>query len=150
MKAIVQRVKNAGVTVDEKTVSNIGKGILVLLGVAREDTEKEADYLVEKIINLRIFEDDQGKMNRSLKDVKGELLVVSQFTLLGDCRKGRRPSFTGAAPPEEANRLYTYFAKKAADAGIIVKTGQFQANMDVSLINQGPVTLMLESKPHKL
>ena len=147
MKAIVQRVKNAGVAVDGETISGIGKGIMVLLGVAREDTEKEADYLVEKIIHLRIFEDDQGKMNRSLKDIQGELLVVSQFTLLGDCRKGRRPSFTGAAPPEEADRLYTYFAKKAEDAGITVKTGRFRANMDVSLVNQGPVTLMLESKP---
>ncbi|MCG8633643.1 MAG: D-aminoacyl-tRNA deacylase [Desulfobacterales bacterium] len=147
MKAIVQRVKNAGVAVDGETISGIGKGIMVLLGVAREDTKKEADYLVEKIIHLRIFEDDQGKMNRSLKDIQGELLVVSQFTLLGDCRKGRRPSFTGAAPPEEADRLYTYFAKKAEDAGITVKTGRFRANMDVSLVNQGPVTLMLESKP---
>ncbi len=147
MKAIVQRVKNARVTVDNITISRIDKGIMVLLGVAREDTEKEADYLAEKIINLRIFEDDQGKMNLSLKDIQGQLLVVSQFTLLGDCRKGRRPSFTKAAPPEEAERLYTYFAGRAAEAGVPVKTGQFQANMDVSLINQGPVTLMLESKP---
>ncbi len=146
MKAIVQRVANAGVTVENTTISSIGKGIMVLLGVAREDTEKEADYLVDKIINLRIFEDDQGKMNRSLKDIQGQLLVVSQFTLLGDCRKGRCPSFTKAAPPEEAERLYTYFTGRAANAGIEVKTGQFQANMDVSLINQGPVTLMLESK----
>ncbi len=146
MKAIVQRVKNASVTVDENIISSIDKGIMVLLGVAREDTEKEADYLAEKIINLRIFEDDQGKMNRSLKDIQGQLLVVSQFTLLGDCRKGRRPSFTKAAPPEEAERLYTYFACRAANAGVEVKTGKFQANMDVSLINQGPVTLMLESK----
>jgi len=146
MKAIVQRTKKAQVTVDNKMISSIGNGLLVLFGVARGDGEKEADYLVDKIINLRIFEDDQGKMNRSLLDVQGELLVVSQFTLLGDCRKGRRPSFTGAAPPEEANRLYTYFADKAAAAGVAVKAGQFQANMDVSLINQGPVTLILESK----
>ncbi|MCG8616006.1 MAG: D-aminoacyl-tRNA deacylase [Desulfobacterales bacterium] len=147
MKAIVQRVKNAGVSVDNTTISSIGNGLMVLLGVGKGDTEKEADYLVDKIIHLRIFEDDQGKMNLSLKDVGGELLVVSQFTLLGDCRKGRRPSFTEAAPPAEAERLYTYFAQKASEAGIDVQTGQFQANMDVSLINQGPVTLMLESKP---
>ncbi|HCY85396.1 MAG TPA: D-tyrosyl-tRNA(Tyr) deacylase [Desulfobacteraceae bacterium] len=147
MKAIVQRVKNAGVTVDNTSISSIGSGLLVLLGVGKGDEEKDADYLVDKIIHLRVFEDDQGKMNLSLKDVRGELLVVSQFTLLGDCRKGRRPSFTAAAPPDDAQRLYTYFTKKASEAGIMVKTGQFQANMDVSLVNQGPVTLMLESKP---
>lgn len=147
MKAIVQRTKEASVTVDDTIISSIGSGLMVLLGVARGDKEPEADYLVDKIINLRVFEDIKGKMNRSLIDVQGELLVVSQFTLLGDCRKGRRPSFTGAAPPEEANRLYTYFAQKAAAAGVTVKTGQFQANMDVSLINQGPVTLVLESRP---
>ncbi len=147
MKAIVQRVKKAQVTVDNTIISSIGNGLMVLLGVANGDGEPEADYLVDKIINLRVFEDDQGKMNRSLVDVQGELLVVSQFTLLGDCRKGRRPSFTGAAPPDEAERLYTYFTQKAASAGLAVKTGQFQANMDVFLINQGPVTLILESRP---
>jgi len=147
MKAIVQRVKKAQVSVDNTIISSIKSGLMVLLGVAGGDGEKDADYLVDKIINLRIFEDVQSKMNRSLLDVKGDLLVVSQFTLLGDCRKGRRPSFTGAAPPGEANRLYTYFYERAAAAGVPVKTGQFQANMDVSLINQGPVTLMLESKP---
>ncbi|MDD9301141.1 MAG: D-tyrosyl-tRNA(Tyr) deacylase [Desulfobacter sp.] len=147
MKAIVQRVKNAQVTVDNTIISRITKGLMVLLGVADKDSEKEADYLVDKIIHLRVFEDDQGKMNLSLKDVKGELLVVSQFTLMGDCKKGRRPSFIKAARPEEANRLYTYFTAKAADAGVVVKTGQFQANMDVSLVKQGPVTLILESRP---
>ncbi|WDP89520.1 MAG: D-tyrosyl-tRNA(Tyr) deacylase [Desulfobacter sp.] len=147
MKAIVQRVSKAQVTVDNTVISSIGRGIMVLLGVARGDGQAEADYLADKITNLRIFEDDQGKMNRSLLDVGGELLVVSQFTLLGDCRKGRRPSFIGAAPPEEADRLYTYFAQKAAESGISVQTGQFQANMDVELINQGPVTLVVESKP---
>lgn len=146
MKAIVQRVKNAHVAVDNTIISSIGNGLVVLLGVAKGDTEKEADYLVDKIIHLRIFEDDQGKMNRSLKDVRGELLVVSQFTLLGDCRKGRRPSFTQAAPPHEAERLYTYFAGTVAASGVAVKTGRFQANMDVSLVNQGPVTLSLASR----
>ena len=146
MKAIVQRVKKAHVTVDNTIISSIGNGIMVLLGVALEDKEKDADYLVDKIINLRIFEDNDQKMNRSLLDVKGELLVVSQFTLLGDCRKGRRPSFTHAAPPDTARALYKYFAARAAASGAAVKTGQFQANMDVSLINQGPVTLILESK----
>lgn len=147
MKAVVQRAKTAHVVVDNTIISSIGNGLVVLLGVARGDTEAAADYLVDKIINLRIFEDDQGKMNRSLKDVKGELLVVSQFTLLGDCRKGRRPSFIEAAPPEEAKKLYQYFTGTAAAKGVVTKTGQFQANMDVSLVNQGPVTLILESRP---
>jgi D-tyrosyl-tRNA(Tyr) deacylase len=147
MKAVIQRAKTAHVVVDNTIISSIGNGIVVLLGVAHGDDEAAADYLVEKIINLRIFQDDQGKMNRSLKDVRGELLVVSQFTLLGDCRKGRRPSFTKAAPPETAEKLYQYFAATAAAKGVVTKTGQFQANMDVSLINQGPVTLLLESKP---
>ncbi len=147
MKAILQRVSKAHVAVDDHIISSIGQGILVLLGVAHGDGEAEADYLVDKIINLRIFHDHQGKMNRSLIDVGGELLVVSQFTLLGNCRKGRRPSFTGAAPPNEANRLYTYFTEKAAAQGVAVQTGQFQAEMDVSLVNHGPVTLMLESPP---
>ncbi|MEH0021253.1 MAG: D-aminoacyl-tRNA deacylase [Desulfobacter sp.] len=145
MRAVVQRVDHAGVTVDGKEISRIGQGLLVLLGVARDDTEKQADYLADKIVHLRVFEDDQGKMNRSLKDINGELLVVSQFTLLGDCRKGRRPSFTGAAPAEAAQRLYTYFAGTATASGVAVKTGQFQANMDISLLNQGPVTLILEA-----
>lgn len=147
MKAVVQRVSRAQVSVDGTTISSIGNGLMVLLGVAQGDGQAEADYLADKIINLRVFEDDAQKMNRSLLDVGGELLVVSQFTLLGDCRKGRRPSFIEAARPEEANRLYTYFCQKAADAGVSIQTGQFQANMDVSLVNQGPVTLMLESKP---
>lgn len=146
MKAVVQRAKKAHVVVDNTIISSIGKGLVVLLGVAKGDGQAQADYLVEKIINLRIFEDDQGKMNRSLKDVKGELLVISQFTLLGNCQKGRRPSFIDAAGPDEAKALYQYFAAQASLAGIVTKTGQFQADMDVSLINQGPVTLTLESK----
>jgi len=145
MKAIVQRVKKAHVTVNNTIISSIETGLVVLLGVAHEDKEKDAEYLVDKIINLRIFEDDQGKMNRSLLDVKGELLVVSQFTIMADCRKGRRPSFTDAAPPEPACRLHRFFADRAASLGVAVKKGKFQANMDVSLINQGPVTLILES-----
>lgn len=148
MKAIVQRVTKAHVTVDNTMISNIGAGLVVLLGVAHGDDEKDAVYLVEKIINLRIFEDDKGKMNLSLLDIKGELLVVSQFTIMADCSKGRRPSFTQAAPPEPACRLYRFFADRAASQGVSVKKGKFQANMDVSLINQGPVTLILESPGH--
>ncbi len=146
MKAVVQRVKNSNVVVENKTISNIGKGILVLLGVQDGDTQKDADYLAEKIINLRIFEDEHGKMNVSLKQIKGELLVVSQFTLLGDCKKGRRPSFTKAAPPEQADALYTYFVDQTKKLGIKTQTGIFQAMMNVSLINDGPVTLILDTK----
>ena len=146
MKAVVQRVKKSHVMVDNAIVSNIGNGLLVLLGVQEDDTQKDADFLVEKIIHLRIFEDDHGKMNISLKDVNGELLVVSQFTLLGDCRKGRRPSYIKAASPEKANALYEYFIARATQLGIVTKSGVFQAMMDVSLINQGPVTLLLDTR----
>ena len=145
MKAVVQRVKKSQVKVENTIVSNIGNGLLVLLGVQEDDTQKDADFLVEKIINLRIFEDDSGKMNISLKDVKGELLVVSQFTLLGNCRKGRRPSFIEAAEPETANRLYSYFVKKIRQKGIKTATGRFRAMMEVSLVNDGPVTLIIEN-----
>jgi len=146
MKVVVQRVKNAHVTVDDQIVSKIGHGLMVLLGVSEDDSEKDADFLVEKIINLRIFEDDQGKLNISLMDVTGELLVVSQFTLLGDCRKGRRPSYIKAAAPEKAHTLYEYFIRKAQELGVVTKSGVFQAMMAVSLINQGPVTLILDTK----
>lgn len=146
MKALIQRVKQAQVMVDGNQVSAIGPGILVLLGVQDGDTEKDADYLVEKIVHLRIFEDDQGKMNRSLKDLGLAILVVSQFTLLGDCRKGRRPSFTRAALPDLAERLYNYFIEKAKDSGVPAAGGTFQALMEVSLINHGPVTLMLDTR----
>ncbi|MFO7885264.1 MAG: D-aminoacyl-tRNA deacylase [Desulfobacteraceae bacterium] len=146
MKAVVQRVKKARVSVNDTIVSRISAGLVVLLGIAAGDSEKDADYLVDKIVHLRVFGDEAGKMNCSLLDVHGELLVVSQFTLIGNCRKGRRPSFIDAAPPEQADLLYRYFVQRAADRGIPVKTGEFQANMDVSLINQGPVTLILESK----
>jgi D-tyrosyl-tRNA(Tyr) deacylase len=135
--------------VDEKVISTISRGLVVLLGVAESDTRKDADFLVEKIINLRIFEDENNKMNISLKDISGQLLVVSQFTLFGDCRKGRRPSFINAAKPDKAKTLYEYFISLAENAGIVTKSGIFQAMMDVDLVNQGPVTLILdtESKP---
>lgn len=146
MRAVVQRVRESAVTVDGETVGEIGSGLMVLLGVADDDAEKDADFLVEKIVHLRIFEDDQGKMNRSVLDAGGSLLVVSQFTLLGDCRKGRRPSFVHAAPPEKAESLYEYFVEKARTHGLPVETGWFRAMMDVSLVNHGPVTLLLESR----
>ncbi len=146
MRAVVQRVKESSVKVDSRITGKIGKGLLVLMGVAESDRPGDADYLSEKIINLRIFEDENGKMNRSLLETGGEMLVVSQFTLLGDCRKGRRPSFVNAAGPEKANELYEYFVKKVRDKGIFVETGHFRAMMDVSLINDGPVTLIIESK----
>jgi len=145
MRAVVQRVSQSAVDVDGEKVGSIGKGLLVLLGVARGDEPSAADYLAEKISNLRIFEDDDGKMNRSLMDIHGEMLVVSQFTLLGDCRKGRRPSFIQAAPPEIADRLYLHFVEAVRSKGVHVETGQFQAMMAVNLINDGPVTLVLES-----
>jgi len=146
MRACVQRVSEAQVTVDGQVVGKIGRGLLVLLGVGREDAEADAEWLVDKIIELRIFEDDAGKMNRSLADVSGRLLVVSQFTLWGDCRKGRRPSFVAAAPPEDAERLYEHFAALARQRGVPVATGRFRAMMQVALVNDGPVTLLLDSK----
>ncbi len=146
MRVVIQRVKESLVKVDGKITGKIGKGLLVLLGVAESDKPGDADYLAEKIINLRIFEDENSKMNRSLIETGGEMLVVSQFTLLGDCKKGRRPSFVNAAGPEKANELYEYFVKKVRDKGVSVETGLFRAMMDVSLINDGPVTLIIESK----
>jgi D-tyrosyl-tRNA(Tyr) deacylase len=137
------------VTVENHVVGKIGKGLLVLLGVAKGDEPPDADFLAEKIANLRIFEDDDHKMNRSLMDTQGEMLVVSQFTLLGDCRKGRRPSFVLAAPPDIADRLYLQFVEAVRSKGLHVETGQFQAMMAVSLINDGPVTLVLESPVRK-
>jgi D-tyrosyl-tRNA(Tyr) deacylase len=145
VKAVVQRVSQSSVRVDAHPVASIGPGLLVLLGVARDDSEKEADYLAEKIVHLRIFEDAQGKMNRSLADVDGRMLVVSQFTLLGDCRKGRRPSFVQAAPPEQAEALYAYFVQRVMQMGIAVATGRFRSSMQVSLVNEGPVTLVLDT-----
>lgn len=146
MRAVVQRVTQASVEVEGKTVGEISAGLLVLLGVAEGDSEQDAIYLADKISNLRIFNDADGKMNRSLLDVGGSLLVVSQFTLLGDTRRGRRPSFIEAADPAEANRLYEYFAAEVRRIGPRVETGIFQAMMRVSLINDGPVTILLDSR----
>ena len=144
MRAVIQRVAEARVTVGGKIVGQIGPGLCILLGVSRDDGEANANALADKIKNLRIFPDQQGKMNRSVLDSAGELLVVSQFTLYGDCRKGNRPSFTDAAAPAEAERLYEYFSQRLRAAGIQVANGQFQAHMQVALINDGPVTLVLE------
>ncbi len=145
MRAVVQRVNSSSVRIDAKMVAQIGAGILVFLGVGVHDSTKDADYLAQKISNLRIFEDEKGKMNRSLIETGGDMLVVSQFTLLADCRKGRRPSFVQAAPPEKASQLYEHFVTRVRQKGIEVATGRFQAMMAVSLINHGPVTLILES-----
>ena len=144
MRAVIQRVAEARVAVDEKTVGEIGPGLCILLGIGKDDTEASANALADKIKNLRIFEDGQGKMNRSVIDCGGELLVVSQFTLYGDCRKGNRPSFTDAAPPAQAERLYQHFSQRLRDQGLKVANGQFQAQMKVLLVNDGPVTLFLE------
>lgn len=145
MRAVVQRVSQSRVTVAGETTGEIGIGLLVLLGVGTADQEKDADYLAEKILNLRIFEDDQQKMNRSLIDIGGALLAVSQFTLLGDCRKGRRPSFVAAGPPDLAEHLYEHFVTQVRNRGVLVETGRFRAMMAVSLVNDGPVTLVLDS-----
>jgi D-aminoacyl-tRNA deacylase len=146
MRAVVQRVSSSKVKVDESTIGEINKGLLILLGVTHEDTSEDVDYLLEKIVNLRIFEDDNEKMNLSLKDVDGELLVVSQFTLYGDCKKGRRPNFTSAAKPGLANKLYEEFVAKAKNQNIKVETGQFGAHMMVELVNDGPVTMLIDSE----
>jgi D-tyrosyl-tRNA(Tyr) deacylase len=146
MRAVIQRVKQSSVETDQGIVAEIGKGLLVLLAVAKNDTVEDSSYLVNKIVNLRIFEDQDGKLNRSLLETGGEMLVVSQFTLLGDCRKGRRPSFVQAAEPQKAAELYEHFLKKAGEQGILLKTGQFRAMMKVALINDGPVTLILDSR----
>ena len=146
MKAVIQRVSEARVEVDKVTVGAIRRGILVLLGVERGDTERDADWLARKIVELRIFEDQGGKMNLSLQEIGGELLAVSQFTLAGNCAKGRRPSFDTAAPPDEGKRLYDYFVDRVRRTGTTVATGTFQANMQVSLVNDGPVTFILESR----
>ena len=146
MRAVVQRVSRAKVTVDGKVTGEIGQGVLLLLGVAGTDTEDDARYLVDKTLNLRIFEDSDGKMNLSLLDVKGGLLVVSQFTLYGDTRRGRRPSFIDAAPPERANELYELFVSESRKQINEVATGLFQAMMDVELVNDGPVTILIDSE----
>jgi D-tyrosyl-tRNA(Tyr) deacylase len=145
MKLLVQRVTAASVRVNGELVSEIGPGYLILIGVGVADTRTQADYLADKLLNLRILADDAGKMNRSITDTKGELLVVSQFTLYGDTRNGRRPGFAAAAPPQLAQDLYEYFVARLRDSGLIVKTGIFQADMQVALVNDGPVTFLLES-----
>ncbi len=146
MIAVVQRVKSSQVTVRDSVSGRIGQGLLVLLGVGEKDTEEDAAYLARKIPDLRIFEDSQGKMNLSVRDVHGEMLVVSQFTLLADCRKGRRPSFIEAARPEQAKHLYDMVIDHLKSQGDRVQTGQFQEHMEIHLINDGPVTLILDSK----
>ena len=146
MRAVIQRVKESSVKADGLIIGQIGRGLLVLLGVAQGDRPPDADYLVNKTANLRIFEDENGKMNRSLLDTDGQMLVVSQFTLLGDCRKGRRPSFVAAAEPAKATALYEHFIEQVRNLGISVETGRFRAMMEVALVNDGPVTLILESQ----
>jgi D-aminoacyl-tRNA deacylase len=146
MRVVLQRVKEARVEVAGSVVGSIRTGLVILLGIAATDRDEDADYLAEKVVNLRIFPDEGQRMNRSLVEVGGELLVVSQFTLYGDCRKGRRPSFDQAAPPEQARNLYDYFVKSLRMRNILVHTGVFQAEMQVHLINDGPVTFVLDSK----
>jgi D-aminoacyl-tRNA deacylase len=146
MRVVVQRSKNAKVTVSGEVTGEISKGLVLLVGVTHQDTEEDAAYLADKIVNLRIFEDDAEKMNHSLLDVGGEILSVSQFTLYGDCRKGRRPNFMDAAKPDQALQLYEVFNQLLRDKGVKVETGRFGEMMDVQLVNDGPVTLILESK----
>ncbi len=145
MRAVIQRVSRAQVRVEGKPIGGIGAGLLLLLGIGKGDTAVEGDSLLDKIVHLRIFEDGQGKMNLSLLDCGGELMIISQFTLYADCRQGRRPSFTEAAPPEAARSLYESFVARARGAGIRVATGLFQARMEVELVNSGPVTIVLDT-----
>jgi len=146
MRAVIQRVSKASVEVSDEVVGEIGAGFLVLLGVARDDSNADADYLAEKTVNLRVFDDAEGKMNRSLLETGGAMLVVSQFTLFGDVRRGRRPSYSDAAEPTKANELYEYFVERVRSFGLRVETGVFQAMMKVSLTNDGPVTILLDSR----
>jgi D-tyrosyl-tRNA(Tyr) deacylase len=146
MRAVIQRVDRACVKINHQELSSINEGILVLLGMEREDTEADADYILGKTINLRIFEDDEGKMNRSLLDIGGEMMVVSQFTLLGDCIRGRRPSFVKAEEPRKANELYEYFVREAQKKVKYLATGKFQEMMRIELVNNGPVTILLDSR----
>ena len=145
MRAVVQRVSRAQVVIDGEITGQIGLGLLILLGVGRDDTEVDANYLAEKIAGLRVFEDDSGKMNRSLQDVGGGVLAVSQFTLYGDVRRGKRPSFDRASPPEKARQLYEVFVERIRSTGLRCETGRFQEMMKVELVNEGPVTILLDS-----
>lgn len=144
MKALIQRVKNASVSIENEIYSKIGFGMLIFLGVEKQDTKENAEKLAQKLLSLRIFEDENNKMNKSIEDIKGEILVVSQFTLAGDCKKGTRPSFDKAASPDEAKKLYEDFVKFISQSGLKTETGKFQAMMDISLTNNGPVTFMIE------
>ncbi|HEY5543990.1 MAG TPA: D-aminoacyl-tRNA deacylase [Candidatus Binatia bacterium] len=146
MRVLIQRVSRARVAVGQDTVGEIGRGLCVFLGVGKQDNEQNADFFADKVRNLRVFDDEQGKMNRSVADIGGDVLLVSQFTLYGDCRKGNRPSFTDAAPAEQAEQLYQRVAERLREAGLKVATGRFQAHMQVSLVNDGPVTLVLEKE----
>jgi len=146
MRACIQRVSQSRVVVEGEVTGQIGRGLLVLLGVAQDDTDAQLTWLADKIVGLRIFEDEQGKMNRSLAEVGGEMLVVSQFTLYGDCRKGRRPSFASAAPPEKAEQMYDDFVQYVSRQGVTVATGRFRAHMEVELTNDGPVTIWIDSE----
>ncbi|MDF2520763.1 MAG: D-tyrosyl-tRNA(Tyr) deacylase [Clostridia bacterium] len=146
MRAVVQRVTQGSVEVEQKLVGSIGKGLVVLLGVSEKDTMDDVSYMADKILNLRVFDDEEGKMNYSLLDIKGELLVVSQFTLYGDCRKGRRPNYMAAAKPELADELYNEFVKACRSQQVKTETGVFQADMKVNIINDGPVTLIVDSE----
>lgn len=146
MRAAIQRVKEARVEVEGEVVGRIGEGILLFLGIRKDDTQDDIKYLVEKVVGLRIFEDVTGKMNHSIADVEGDILVVPQFTLYGDCRKGRRPSFDEAASPDIAERIYSLFVEEVRKRGVNVRTGKFRASMDIHLVNSGPVTLLLDSR----
>ncbi len=144
MKALIQRVKNASVSIENEIYSKIGFGMLIFLGVEKQDTKENSEKLAQKLLSLRIFEDENNKMNKSIEDISGEILVVSQFTLAGDCKKGTRPSFDKAASPDEAKKLYEDFVKFISQSGLKTETGKFQAMMDISLTNNGPVTFMIE------
>jgi len=146
MRAVIQRVKHCKVTIDNRCTGEIDSGILIFLGVGDDDKKEDADYLIDKIVNLRIFADEEGKMNLSALDLNKDIMVVSQFTLFGDCRKGRRPNFFAAAPPKEAKKLYEYFLDNISKIDLKIASGEFQAMMDVELINDGPVTLLIDSK----
>lgn len=148
MRAVIQRVDHASVKINHHEISSIHKGILILLGVEKDDTEADSDYILEKSIHLRIFEDEQDKMNKSLLDIQGAMMVVSQFTLLGNCIKGRRPSFTAAEEPLKANKIYEYFVNQAREKINRVTTGKFQEMMKIELVNDGPVTLLIDSRKH--
>ena len=145
MRVVIQRVSRAEVNVDGQPIGRIGPGLCVFLGIGKHDGQSNADHLAEKIKNLRVFEDDNGKMNRSVEDLGNDVMVVSQFTLYGDCRKGNRPSFSDAAPPDVAEKLYEYFVQRLRNAGLKVETGQFKARMDITLTNDGPVTFIVET-----